>query len=451
MTYFNRSLTAAHRIPQFYGMPKVHKSPMKLRPVTSCVGSTLQIMSTYLDHMLQKVVHLCPCYLRDSWQLLHKLAQLGTLPASARLITSDATSMYTNIFTAHGLSIIRRWLIRHKHELPKGFITDLICDGLKLVMENNVFQFDDTWWLQLSGTAMGTLVACIYATIYFSYYEETTLLVPTANLQLLYYRRFINDAFSIMNCSDPTTYPRLATLFNQFGEDPSRCLHWKTEPPSRKAIFLDLAIEIGPSGMISTKTYQKPMNLHLFVPAHSAHPLGSIKGLVYSQLRRFWLQNTYVEDFTSQTAKFFHQLELRGHESDVLRTLFLAAATRLDTTERHQPVTQPTLVLRPNLINNPTSVSHDKLPPLPKRQALRRSKPRTFLHLTYHPQLPSRTVIQRLFQNDVSPHLPPNHHLTIAFARAPNLGDRLWRTRLTTNPGDNPSCQFASLARHVST
>ena len=270
------------------------------------------------------------------------------------------------------------------------------------------------------------------------------------NLQLLYYRRFIDDAFAIMDCSDSTAYPRLAKLFNQFGETPSRRLHWKTEPPSRKVTFLDLTVAVNSSGTISTSTFQKPMNLHLFVPAHSAHPAGSVKGLVFSQLRRFWLQNTHLEDFTTRTADFFSQLQKRGHDSNVLQALFLEAASRLDNVERHHPVTQSTLELWPDLINNPTKVSHQQLSTR-SRTKNRKGDSRSFLHLRYHPQLPARTTIQRLFQTDVSPHLPLDHHLTIAFARAPNLGDRLWRTRLLTNPGNDPSCHLATLARHVST
>ena len=453
MTYFDRSLSFSNRIPQFYGMPKVHKNPMKLRPVTSSVGSRLQVMSVYLDHMLQKVVHLCPCYLRDSWKLMEELRLLGRLPPTARLITSDATSMYTNIFTSHGLSIIRQWLLRHEHELPKGFIIDFICDGLKLVMENNVFQFGDTWWLQISGTAMGTSVACIYATIYFSFHEETKLLVPSSNLMLFFYRRFIDDAFAIMDCSDPSTYERLVVLFNQFGEDPARRLQWKTEKPSREVNFLDLTIKIDPTGMIVTKTYQKPMNLHLFIPAHSAHPAGSVKGLVFSQLRRFWLQNTSLDDFSSQTNRFYEQLCRRGHDPELLRGLFLEAAARLDSVDRPRSASHTTLERWPNLLNNPLQVSAANLVDTPARHGRKQDQngPRTFMHIQYHPQLPARTVIQKLFRTDVDPHLPSDHQLTIAFSRAPNLGDRLWRTRLKTNPGSDPSSQLATTARSVST
>ena len=44
---------------------------------------------------------------------------------------------------------------------------------------------------------MGTPCACTYATIYFSYHEETKLLKPESTL--LFYRRLIDDAFVIQH------------------------------------------------------------------------------------------------------------------------------------------------------------------------------------------------------------------------------------------------------------
>jgi hypothetical protein len=36
----------------------------------------------------------------------------------------------------------------------------IIC-ALEIVMRNNLFKFGDTYWLQITGTAMGTPPACM--------------------------------------------------------------------------------------------------------------------------------------------------------------------------------------------------------------------------------------------------------------------------------------------------
>jgi hypothetical protein len=79
-------------------MPKVHKNPIQLRPVVSCVNSFPSIFSTLLDFKMKELLHLIPFYIKISTELLKELKEL-ILPPRAKLFTVDASSMYTNIDT----------------------------------------------------------------------------------------------------------------------------------------------------------------------------------------------------------------------------------------------------------------------------------------------------------------------------------------------------------------
>ena len=63
-------------------------------------------------------------------------------------------------------------------------------------MTCNTFEFGNTYWKQVDGTAMGTPCACNYATIVFAYYERTQIL-PTFKKNLLLYVRYIDDIFTV--------------------------------------------------------------------------------------------------------------------------------------------------------------------------------------------------------------------------------------------------------------
>jgi hypothetical protein len=43
-------------------------------------------------------------------------------------------------------------------------------------MSENIFQFDDLFFRQEEGTAMGTSTAVLYATLYYGHHEKTTLI-----------------------------------------------------------------------------------------------------------------------------------------------------------------------------------------------------------------------------------------------------------------------------------
>jgi len=63
-------------------------------------------------------------------------------------------------------------------------------------------------------------------------------------------------------------------------------LDWEVDTPAKKVNFLDLTIQIETDGTITTRTFVKPMNLHLYIPPLSAHPLGVLKSLIFGNLHR---------------------------------------------------------------------------------------------------------------------------------------------------------------------
>jgi hypothetical protein len=57
-------------------------------------------------------------------------------------------------------------------------------------MENNIFTFGHTYWVQIQGTAIGTSAAPLYSILTFEYHENTKIL-PNFNRQILYYERYL--------------------------------------------------------------------------------------------------------------------------------------------------------------------------------------------------------------------------------------------------------------------
>jgi hypothetical protein len=247
------------------------------------------------------------------------------IPENALLFSADAKSMNTNIDTDTGLVSIRSFIDDNKDNISPDFPTDLFLTILEIVMRNNVFNFSDTYWLQLTGTSMGTPVACSYATVTYGQHENSNILTEFQP-QLLYYRRYIDDFFGIwlpppVNNND--TWNRFKTTLNNWGT-----LEWIIDTPSLQTIFLDLNISLKNS-TITTSTFQKNLNLYLYIPPRSAHPPSCLKGLIAGELRRYRLQNN-TEDFVSIATKFMERLVDRGHQLDNLAPIFQQVATAID-------------------------------------------------------------------------------------------------------------------------
>jgi hypothetical protein len=117
LSYFHRSLKTHFRLPIFYGLPKVHKIPMSLRPVVSSTNSLLAVFSVWLDYKAKELLPLIQSYLKDSATLIHSLKTIY-IPKNALVFTADATSMYTNIKADIGLETIKNFLHINEAKLP---------------------------------------------------------------------------------------------------------------------------------------------------------------------------------------------------------------------------------------------------------------------------------------------------------------------------------------------
>jgi hypothetical protein len=374
-----RSILEDYRMSQFYGMPKVHKNPTKLRPVISKAGNELEVLSKWLDTQLQRVVHLCPGYLRDNWELLRLLKSIGPLPANSYFVTADAISMYSNIETDHGIETMEKWFKLHEHELPKDYPTETILAGLSIVMRNNVFAFGDTFWLQLCGTAMGTSVACMYATVYYSYHEETKISpLPSQfrHVRILLNKRFIDDAYFLVTTHDVKACKHeLEDTMNDFKGATGKGLEWEVSDLSKSVDFLDLTLTIDEAGRITSKTYQKEMNLYLYIPHISAHPSSVFDSFIEGQIRRYWLQNTHHGDFINIIGLFFDRLLQRGYPFDETAAKFRRVCKAID--------------------ENPPSLPSPKREEAIAKDSLTANR-KLFLHAEYHPDMTSSRNIHRV-------------------------------------------------------
>ena len=85
--------------------------------------------------------------------------------------------MYTNIDTKHALDEIEHFLWHTKPLIceVENISVDAIISVMKIIMHQNVFKFGNTHWVQLTGTAMGTPPAPMYATLYFAIHRDNVI------------------------------------------------------------------------------------------------------------------------------------------------------------------------------------------------------------------------------------------------------------------------------------
>ena len=414
-TFLRRSINKyPDKLARFRMTAKVHKTPYKMRPIVCCVGTFVNDWSKWLDYWLQQLKHLVPTYVKDSQQVLDDV-KLINLPPNAKLFTCDAHSMYNNIKTSHAIQVITWWLtdLDEQGLLPALFPLEAVIEAMTIIMTNNIFEFGNMYFLQLLGTAMGTSSAVMWATLYYAYHEVHTL-IPKHGGNLLYFRRFIDDIFGIWIGNSTTDWSAFCNDVNTFG-----VLTWDIydQELSSSVDFLDLTLFIEGS-KISSKTFQKKMNLYLYLPSSSAHPISCLKGTIYGLLSRYHAQNTYRDDYLYFVRLLYRRLLARGWERKLLREFFLESSSRIEERSR-----------RP--CNSTT-------PPPPEIK----DEERLFIHVEYHPDDISRKRIQELYSKHCAELFQDKLDIkrpTIAYSRPKNIGDYVTTAKLHQAPGQTAS------------
>ena len=215
-------------------------------------------------------------------------------------------------------------------------------------------------------------------------------------------------------------------------------LKWKTQNPSTTTNFLDLTISIDRRGYISTKTFQKPMNLFLYIPSNSSHSPNMRSSLIYGLLRTYYLQNTNRSDFIQLAKKLYQRLLARGHSHETLTKNFNIAANKLSTS-----IPLPWLYIKQATIKDKTNSQFNMDYIQHKKQ-----NETVIFHMKYTSRDMSTKSIQQHYQSTMAnkntgttcdvrtysetPSKEPMNvkTLTIAYSRPKNLFDTLYSSTL---------------------
>ena len=121
---------------------------------------------------------------------------------------------------------------------------------------------------------------------------------------MVFYRRFIDDVIRIWcphhnHKQDTLEWDHFKNKMNAFPG-----LTWEFSERAKTIDFMDMTISINKSNNIETTLFEKRLNLHLYIPPHSAHPPGLLPGIVYGTLFRIFTLCSDNEDKLQRTKVF---------------------------------------------------------------------------------------------------------------------------------------------------
>ena len=307
------NITHTH-FAKFKIMPKLHKRDINnnwngsIRPIVASPGSPTDGLSKWVDYCLRPYLSRFPTILKDSDTSLLRLRKMK-FSQQDKLFTFDAKALYTSIPTREAIRVVSD-IVR---EDP---LANFIIAGLKIVLSANYFMFQEILFKQTCGIAMGTPVAPTLANLYLAYFEEKYLIQSSLwNKEIRVFQRYIDDLLLIWR---PSTHRfRLQEFLARLRRQPG--ITWETNAENKSIVdFLDLTVALR-DGKLYSRTYQKALNLYLYLPFKSAHSPFILKGLLYGLLQKYKRQHSKYDEFVKLGNELMKRLVARGYRPETLR------------------------------------------------------------------------------------------------------------------------------------
>ena len=270
--------------PVFYTLPKIHKNLEKPpgRPIVSGIDSLTAPLSSFVDFFIRPINEQLPSFVKDTGHMISIVESLEPVTGDTILVTLDVEALYTNVPHEGGIQALEHFLAQRSPESRPS--NTCIVTLAEIVLTHNYFLFQDDFFLQKSGVAMGSPMAPNYAGLYVGYLEKTKIFNPTCNpflSKILLWKRFIDDVFLLFK----GTREELHNFF-LFVNACSDHLKFTMSFDFHSLNFLDLLITRGDDNRLYTDLYKKPTDRNSLLRAESCHPLPLKNSLPYSQFCR---------------------------------------------------------------------------------------------------------------------------------------------------------------------
>lgn len=259
----NKLMPKDSRLGIFYGLLKLHKEKLGLRPIVNHINHPTRAINIYLHNKLEIITKEALTDIKNSYELVKLLKEIKYIP-NLVLITADIKSLYTSIPT--------KWGIKNLLEIYNTYKNKIDLDPLALhimlynVLTLNIFEFNNNYYVQQKGTAMGSNLAPTYASTILRNIEEKWLKIT--KYKLVVFKRYIDDIFIIYDNKDNN----LECFLTEFSKiyNPLELTILNT---TDEIIFLDLTIILNhTSKTIETKLFKKEIGHSEPIPYSTCHP-----------------------------------------------------------------------------------------------------------------------------------------------------------------------------------
>ena len=264
--------------PKFYGLPKIHKEGMPLRPIVSSIGAVSYATSKELSRILKPLVGRSPYHIQNTQDFIQQIEGPQLQPDQC-MVSFDVKALFTSVPIQPAITIIKK-LLKEDQSLQQRKIMSVnnITCLLEFCLKSTYFTYQGKHYEQLEGAAMGSPIRPIVANLYMENFEQKA--ISTAAHPHYLWKRFVDDTFTILESSQ-----RRAFLDHINSIDQHIQFTCEEQREDGSIPFLDILVMHNEDGSLSSTVYRKTTHTdHLQWDSH--HTLPSKYSVIGTLLHR---------------------------------------------------------------------------------------------------------------------------------------------------------------------
>ena len=318
--FYCSSYASGTRIGSLYGLLKVHKENIPVRPILSASGthnfSLRKSMLPLISHLSKSEYSLA-----NSHDFINAINEIPNAD-EYYMCSFDIVSLYTNVPVEEAINVILNSIYSNDVSSHKGLSRTQLEKLLALVLNDSYFKFNDCIYKQTSGLSMGSSISPVIANIFLNNFESTVLANCPLNFKPSFYRRYMDDTFLLFRNEQQ------AKMFLDYINSQHNKLQFTYEGESKNCLpFLDVMVTRTNNSFVTSvfrkETFTglgtiffsnltfKYKTCSIYTLIHRAYRTCSNYSLFHTEvvfLRSFFTENFYPENiFNGVLKKFLNQ------------------------------------------------------------------------------------------------------------------------------------------------
>ena len=276
---FKRLYPTAAVPSKFYGLPKIHKPGIPLRPIVSSIGAATYNTAKELAKILKPLVGMSAHHVQNTRDCVEQIKDVR-LKQGECIISYDVTALFTSMPIQPVLNIIKQSL-SNDHDLHKRttMSTSHVINLLEFCLGSTSFVYQRQFYQQLEGAAMGSPLSPIVANIFMEQFEEEAL--ATAPHPPSLWNRYVDDTFVIQEEQYKNEF------FQHINSlDDNIQFTAETTKADGSMPFLDTLVTPKSDGSLETKVYRKPTHTNQYLQYDSHHAITNKYSIISTLLHR---------------------------------------------------------------------------------------------------------------------------------------------------------------------